>query len=91
VQGLPVFLEAYYEAYQPSLAYRSLLAIRNLGNRHCGRLAQGTRRIQISFCRYRYVHKVDGSYASGEHYTRCSGQIPIEYQLQIWCSKVGFN
>jgi hypothetical protein len=68
-----------------------LLTVRNLRNRHRGRLAQGTRRIHISFCHYRHVHKVDGSNTNGEHHARWSGQISVEYHLQIWCSKVGLN
>jgi hypothetical protein len=68
MQGLPVFLEAGYKACQASLAYQSLLAVRNLGNQYCGSLAQG-------------VHKLDGSYASSEHHTGCSNQIPVENHL----------
>jgi hypothetical protein len=28
---------------------------------------------------------------SSEHHPGSSGQVPIEYHLQIWCSKVGLN
>jgi hypothetical protein len=45
----------------------------NLGNRHRGHLAHGTRRIQILICQHRYLHQVDGGNASNKYHTRSSG------------------
>jgi hypothetical protein len=75
------FSKANYKACQSSSAYQSLLVIRNLGNQHCGHLAQDTGRIQILIYRYRHIHEVDGSYANSEHHSRHNGQILAEYHL----------
>jgi hypothetical protein len=59
VPGLTILSEADYEACHPSSAYRSLLDVHNMENRHCGRLAQGIGRIQILIHLYRHFHQVE--------------------------------
>jgi hypothetical protein len=81
VQRLPVLPKANIEACKSSLTYWSLLPLCNLGNRHCGHLAQGTRRIQISICHSWHLHQVDGGNASSEYHARSSDQVLAECHI----------
>jgi hypothetical protein len=83
MQGLAILSEANNEACKFSSTYRSLLSLRNLGNRHRWHLAQGTGRFLILIRRNRHIYQLDESHASGEYHTRSSGQVPVEHHLQV--------
>jgi hypothetical protein len=75
MQGLSVLSEANNEAFKSSSTYWYFLDLYNLGNRHRGHLAHGTRRFQILIHHDQHIHQVDESYASGEYYTKSSDQV----------------
>jgi hypothetical protein len=89
MQGLSVLPKANHEACKSSMAYRSLLAFRNLENRHHGRSVQATGWLQILIHLYWHIHQVDRSYASSEHHARCNSQVLAEYHIQVQCTHVG--